>query len=68
LAVTLAVAAPELMPARWEHDSRLRSLVLLQFAVNLPIIAVGVGLCVWYIRRQRRRLREVRELLRDYDD
>lgn len=67
LAVTLAVAAPELVPAHWEHDPHLRTLVLLQCAVNLPIIAVGVGLCVWYIRRQRRRLREVRELLRDYD-
>ncbi|HWU76471.1 MAG TPA: hypothetical protein VN043_08195 [Rhodanobacter sp.] len=68
LAVTLLVAAPELTPAHWQHDPRLRSMVLLQCAINLPIIALGVGLCAWYIRRQRRRLREVLALLRDYDD
>lgn len=68
LAVTLVVAAPDLMPAHWQHDQQLRSMVLIQCAVNLPIIVGGLGLSIWYMRRQRRRLREVQALLRDYDD
>lgn len=68
LAVTLVVAAPDLTPTHWQHDPQLRSMVLMQCAINLPVIVGGVALCVWYIRRQRRRLREVQALLRDYED
>ena len=68
VAVTLLVAAPELAPARWQHDPQLKRLILLQCAVNLPIIVAGLGLCAWYLRRQRRRLREVQALLRAYEE
>lgn len=68
LAVTLVVAAPDLMPAHWQHDAKLKSLILLQCAVNLPIVVIGFVGCAWYIRRQRRRLREVRALLREHED
>jgi hypothetical protein len=67
LVVTLVVAAPELTPAHWEHDPQLRSMVLMQCAINLPIIVGGLGFCVWYMARQRRRLREVNALLREHE-
>lgn len=68
LAVTLVVAAPDLMPAHWQHDAKLKSLILLQCAVNLPIVVIGFVGCAWYIRRQRRRLREVQALLREHEE
>lgn len=67
-AVTLLVAAPELAPTRWQHDPQLKWLIVLQCAVNLPIIVAVLGLCAWYIRRQRRRLRQAEVLLRGYED
>lgn len=68
LAVTLVVAAPDLLPAHWQHDPRLRSMLLMQCAFNLPVIVGGIGLSIWYMARQRRRLREVNALLRDYEE
>lgn len=68
IATTLLVAAPELAPGRWLHDPKLKLIIVLQFAINVPIVLLIVGACVWYIRRQRRRLREVTALLRDYRD
>ena len=66
--VTLLVAVPELTPAHWQHDAKFRSLVLLQSALNLPVVVFGFMGCAWYIRRQRRRLREVQALLRECED
>lgn len=68
IAVTLLVAAPELTPEHWRHDANLRSLVLLQCVLNLPIVVLGLVGCGWYIRRQRRRLRDVQALLRECAD
>jgi hypothetical protein len=68
LAVTLVVAAPDLMPAHWQHDAKLKSMILLQCAVNLPIVVIGFVGSAWYIRRQRRHLREVKALLREHED
>lgn len=68
VAVTLVVAAPDLVPTHWEHDPQLRSMILMQCAINLPIIVGGIGLSIWYMARQRRRLREVQSLLGAYKD
>jgi len=68
IVVTLLVAAPELTPEHWQHDARLRSLILLQCALNLPIVVLGFVGCAWYIRRQRGRLRDVQALLRECED
>lgn len=68
LAVTLPIAAPWLAPSRWLHDPALRHVLLLQVGVNGPIIIGGIVFFAVYIRRQRRRLREAAELLKDYSD
>lgn len=68
IVVTLLVAAPELTPAHWQHDAKFRSLVLLQCALNLPVVVLGFAGCAWYLRRQRRRLRDVQALLREGEE
>lgn len=66
IATTLVVAIPELTPERWQHDPKLKLMIVLQFAINVPIVLMIMGVGVWYIRRQRRRLCEVTALLLDY--
>lgn len=66
--VTLIVAIPELNPARWQHDAKLRLTLILQFAVNAPLILALVAFCAWYIRRQHRRIRQANELLEQLQD
>lgn len=61
VAVALCVAAPEL--ARWASDPGLRRLLVLQLAVNGPIVVATVVACLWYLRRQRARLARVDALL-----
>lgn len=56
VAFTLAISAPELSPSRWEADARLKVVLILQAAINGPIVLATVALCLWYIRRQRRRI------------
>lgn len=68
LAVSLPFAAPWLAPSRWRHDPALRHMLLLQVGINGPIIIGGLVFYAIYIRRQRRRLREAAELLKDYSD
>lgn len=63
VAVSLCVAAPELAPARWASDPRLQRLLVLQLAINGPIIVATVVACLWYQRRQRARLARVDALL-----
>lgn len=63
--ITLLVATPELLPSRWQHDSKMKLILLLQFGVNGLIVAVTLGFCVWYIRRQRRLLQQINALLFD---
>jgi hypothetical protein len=62
--VALCVAAPELAPARWASDPQLRRLLVLQIAVNGPIVVATVVACLWYQRRQRVRIACVDGLLR----
>jgi hypothetical protein len=56
VAFTLAISAPELSPSRWEADARLKLVLVLQAAINGPIVLGTIALCLWYIRRQRRRI------------
>lgn len=66
VAVAFCVAAPEL--AHWASDPRLQRLLVLQFAVNGPIIVATVVACLWYRRRQRARLARVDALLMPDDE
>lgn len=68
LAITLPIAAPWLAPSRWRHDPALQHLLLLQLGINGAIIMALLIFFAGYIRRQRRRLREVEVLLREYAD
>lgn len=65
LAGALVVAAPWLTPQRLHDDPQLRVILLVQCVVALPLIALLIGFCVWYIRRQRRRLQRVQSLLHE---
>ena len=65
IAVSLILAAPELDPARWQHDPQLRLLIVVQFIVNAPIVIAIFWSCAWYIRRQRRKLERLGMLLRE---
>ncbi|MBD8872642.1 hypothetical protein [Rhodanobacter sp. DHB23] len=66
IAFTLLVAAPWLVPSRWRHDPALEHLLLLQVEINGVVLVPLLVFFVVYIRRQRRRLRHVEALLRDY--
>ncbi|MCP1372534.1 hypothetical protein [Dyella lutea] len=63
LLVGVAVLAwPSLQPSAWMHDEALRRLLLVQIGANAPIVLGGVVFCLWYIRRQRRRLARIAQL------
>lgn len=66
VAITLPFAAPWLAPSRWLNDPALQRMLLLQIGVNGVVITGLMIFFASYIRRQRRRLREVEALLRDY--
>jgi hypothetical protein len=63
-----ALAWPSLQPSAWMHDAALRRLLLLQIGANAPIVLGGVAFCLWYIRRQRRRLARIAQLQEAADD
>jgi hypothetical protein len=65
---TLLVAMPELDPGRWQTEPKLERILLLQFAVNTPMIVILLIFCAWYIRRQRQRLRSIHALLGIVED
>ena len=65
---TLIVAMPELSPTRWQHDAKLRLILIVQFAVNVPLILALIAFCAWYIRRQRQRIRHANVLLEQLQD
>lgn len=62
--LTVLVSIPELEPARWQTDPKLTRMLVLQFAVNGPLILAIIAFCIWYIRRQRLRIARVQELLK----
>lgn len=68
LAVTIPVAAPWLAPSRWMHDPGLRFVLSLQLGITGPIVLGGLAFFAVYIRRQRRRFREAKEMLMDYSE
>ena len=68
LAITLPIAAPWLAPSRWRHDPGLQHLLLLQLGINGALVVALLLFFAGYIRRQRRRLREVEALLREEAD
>ncbi|MDO1528885.1 hypothetical protein QMK61_08615 [Fulvimonas sp. R45] len=68
LAFTLPLAAPWLAPSRWRHDPALEHLLLVQVGINGVVIVPLLVFFAVYIRRQRRRLRQVEALLRDYGE
>lgn len=59
---SIALAWPSLQPSAWMHDAALRRLLLVQIGANAPIVLGGVVFCLWYIRRQRRRLARIAQL------
>lgn len=68
LAISLPFAAPWLAPSCWLHDATLRRQLALLLGVNGIVLGVGLVLCVLYLRRQRRRLREVEARLYEIDE
>ena len=68
LAITLPIAAPWLAPSRWRHDPRLQHMLLLQLGINGTLVVALLVFFAGYLRRQRRRLREVEALLREEAD
>jgi hypothetical protein len=62
--LTVLVSVPELEPSRWQADPKLKWILVLQFAVNAPLILAIIVFCLWYIRRQRARIARMRELLK----
>lgn len=59
----LLLALPDLQPASWQHDAKLRLILVVQFAANTPVVLATLAFCVWYIRRQRRRIERIASLL-----
>lgn len=66
LAFTLPLAAPWLAPSRWRHDPALEQMLLLQVGINGIVLVPLLVFFAFYIRRQRRRLRRIEAMLRDY--
>jgi len=62
--LTVLVSVPELEPSRWQADPKLKWILVLQCAVNGPLILAIIVFCLWYIRRQRARIARIGELLR----
>lgn len=63
-AVSLVMAAPWLMPSRWQHDPALRQSLLPLIVFSGAYLTFNVV----YMRRQRRRLRDAEALLRSESD
>lgn len=63
-ALTVVVSLPELEPMRWQVDPRLKRILVLQLAVNGPLIVAILAFCIWYIRRQRARIARIEDLLK----
>jgi hypothetical protein len=61
---TLVLAATQWDATRWQVDAGWRRVVFVQLAVNAPIVAMVLAGCAWYARRQRRRIRRAKQLLR----
>lgn len=68
VATTLVAAEPYLDPQRWQHDPHLKLILVIQFAVNAPIVIGAFVLYAWYIRRQRRKIREFEDFLQAEDE
>ncbi|WP_157956455.1 hypothetical protein [Dyella sp. C11] len=64
VAVSVVVGLPELEPARWQADPRLKSMLVLQVAVNAPLMVGIFAFYFWYIRRQRARIVRIHDLLK----
>lgn len=62
--LTVLVSVPELEPSRWQADPKLKWILVLQFAINGPLILAIIVFCLWYIRRQRARIARMGELLK----
>lgn len=62
--LTLLLSIPELDPARWQADPKLKLILVLQFALNGPLVAAILAFCIWYIRRQRTRIARIQDLLK----
>jgi len=62
--LTVLVSVPELEPARWQGDPKLKLILVLQLAVNGPLILAIIAFCIWYIRRQRARISRIEDLLK----
>lgn len=67
LVFVIALAWPQLQPASWQHDVRLRFMLAVQIAFNGPVVLATVTFNLWYIRRQRRRLARITQLLGEQD-
>lgn len=63
LVFVIVLAWPQLQPASWQHDARLRRMLVVQIAFNGPVVLATVAFNLWYIRRQRRRLRRIAQFL-----
>ena len=68
LVATAVAAAPDLDPSRWRSDPHLRFVILVQIGANAPIVVLILGACLWYMRRQRRRIRDLDALMHDDRD
>ncbi|HEX5305903.1 MAG TPA: hypothetical protein VFW82_07455 [Dyella sp.] len=59
----VVLAWPQLQPASWLRDPKLRLLLIAQIALNGPLVVATVAFNLWYIRRQRRRLQRIARFL-----
>lgn len=64
IALSMLVGLPELEPARWQADPKLKSLLVLQLTINGPLIVAVTAFYVWYIRRLRARIARINDLLK----